>query len=444
MKEMTEAERLSTLAQLRSSYAMYEKAKKETEEKRNNLTDKNGNKIYNEESIKKTLSLMEKMQEDVKEEYLKYGGDIETIGDVIPTDSYKDEIKEEEQTVTENTQQETYMPNKEVLDYMNNVQNTFEIKKIKEIPSMPNSALDFDLTKIKEAFDVIPLPSKGECYPNKLGKLAVSYLTAYDENIIVSPNLYNDGTFLDYLIKAKVINPAVNTDNLLPGDRDAIILWLRATGYGNEFPVTVTDDETGKQFESVIDLSQIKYKDFTLHGDENGHFTFTLPVTKDEVKFKFLSYKDIEILNEIEKNESLSVKRNSLKSATDTITDLKNKHLTETFSKNLSKKIDDAIKTLDEWYYSIEVDEETTISRALTNRLIASIISINGINDEKYIREYVVKMNIKDSSALRKYIVNNEPGLDYTVEVERPKSLGGGSMKTFLTLDQFIFLNITE
>ena len=57
------------------------------------------------------------------------------------------------------------------------------------------------------------------------------------------------------------MNPAVDPKDLLPGDRDAIILWLRATGYGNEFPVTVTDNETGKEFTTNIDLSQYYTKE---------------------------------------------------------------------------------------------------------------------------------------------------------------------------------------
>ena len=64
-----------------------------------------------------------------------------------------------------------------------------------------------------------------------------------------------------------------------------------------------------------------------------------------------------------------------------------------------------------------------------------------GFRDD-YIYDFIKKMNVRDSSALRKYIQANEPGVDYNIEIERPQSLGGGSMKTFLQLDQFLFLNI--
>ena len=53
-------------------------------------------------------------------------------------------------------------------------------------------------------------------------------------------------------------------------------------------------------------------------------------------------------------------------------------------------------------------------------------------------------MPIKDASSLRKYIVKNTPGVDYNFEIQKPESLGGGSMNVFLQFDQFIFLTDTE
>jgi hypothetical protein len=69
-------------------------------------------------------------------------------------------------------------------------------------------------------------------------------------------------------------------------------------------------------------------------------------------------------------------------------------------------------------------------------------MAVDGITDRQHINNFIRKMTVKDSSALRRYIQENEPGVDYNIEVERPASLGGGSMKTFLQLDQFLFLNI--
>ena len=68
-------------------------------------------------------------------------------------------------------------------------------------------------------YDVIQLPSNGQCYRSKVDRLPVAYLTAYDENIITSPNLYKDGLVLDYILKSKVVNNEINVDDFSPHRR---------------------------------------------------------------------------------------------------------------------------------------------------------------------------------------------------------------------------------
>lgn len=432
---MDEEKRLSELARLKSSYTMYERAKKEMSESRNNLKDQFGNKKYKQESIESTNEIMETMQKDIVEQYIMLGGDVEELKNL--DDNYAPSYKTKE----EDMQKEINTNDNDVDDYLKSLNSQAQKEESVKYVTYKETN-EFDTSKIKEQFDSIPLPSKGEAYANKMSSIPVGYLTAYDENIIVSPNLYRDGTFLDVLLRNKILNPAVDIKNLLPGDRDAIILWLRATGYGNEFPVTVTDDQTGKEFSAVVDLSQINYKEFTLKGDENGWFDYTLPTSKDKIKFSFLTYGEIEELNQKDKDEDLSIKKQELLDIVERVTKYKQESLSKTFNKKFGKRIDDALTTLEEWSENIEVENETKISHSLTNRIIKMIKSVNGITDKKFIREYVVKMNIRDSASLRKYIMEHEPGLDFNIDVERPQNLGGGSMSTFLTLDQFIFLNI--
>ena len=440
---ISEKERLNELKRLKNSYAMYERAKKESIEKRKNMNDQYGNKKYSDNSIESTIEIMENMQNDILEQYLKYGGSKEDLlSEDVEYGSY-DSVEDVNDVVNETTNsQHNIKVGDGVMDYLakmsakNESDSTESNVKNKMKPEL------FDTDKIKEQFDIIPLPSKGKPYQNKIDKLPIGFLTAYDENIIVSPNLYKDGTFIDYLLKAKILNPAIDAGDLLPGDRDAIILWLRATGYGNEFPVTVTDDETGREFSTVVDLSKIQFKDFNLESDENGWFTYTLPVSKDEIKFNFLSYNEQKELFEQEKSDDMGIKREEIKTISDRLILFKKDDIAKNLNKQFVKRIDEAIKMLDEWYYKIPEENKYGITHTLTNKMIKMIKSINGVTDRKFIREYVVKMNIKDASTFRKYVLDNEPGLDYTIEVERPESLGGGSMTTFLTLDQYIFLNI--
>jgi hypothetical protein len=92
------------------------------------------------------------------------------------------------------------------------------------------------------------------------------------------------------------------------------------------------------------------------------------------------------------------------------------------------------------------MDEETAVkyNHNLTNRLNLLIMAVNGITDRNYISDFIRKMPVKDSTALRKYMTKNEPGIDYNITIERPASLGGGSYQTFLQFDQFLFLNISD
>ena len=84
-------------------------------------------------------------------------------------------------------------------------------------------------------YELVELPSKGQCYPInsplRKGKVKVKYLTAMDENILVSEKHIKEERICDVLLKNKVID--VNANELCAGDKEAIILWLRKTGYGN-------------------------------------------------------------------------------------------------------------------------------------------------------------------------------------------------------------------
>ena len=289
-------------------------------------------------------------------------------------------------------------------------------------------------------YDVISLPSNGECYKNKIGRVPVAYLTAYDENIITSPNLYRDGLVIDYLLKNKIVNKEINVEDLISGDVDAIILFLRATSYGVEFPVAVADPQTGEMIETKVDLSKIKTKEFKLKGDENGHFSYTLPKSGVDIKFKYLTRKeenDLRLLSRLESEGSSTV---DLKSANNIIVNmLKSDSILEGKEKSA---ILDATRKIDDWIKKIELTNSNKYNKSITNRMEMQIVAINGNYDREYIRKAIYNMPANDSLQLRRYILENEPGLDFEVEIERPENLGGGSFKTFLEWNDTVFFNI--
>lgn len=144
-------------------------------------------------------------------------------------------------------------------------------------------------------FEMVELPSKGECYRTKTGTLPVAYLTADDENIIFSEKLLADGTMCDVLLERKVLDKEFNTADLCLEDRQAILLWLRRTGYGDECTYL---DEQGEERE--IDLSTISFRDFDTKGDEQGHFEYISP-DGDTIKYRLLTRRDeVEVTDRIE------------------------------------------------------------------------------------------------------------------------------------------------
>ena len=260
--------------------------------------------------------------------------------------------------------------------------------------------------------------------------------------MIVSPNLYRDNLIIDYILQEKLLSKEIDPMDLLEGDREAIILFLRASGYGNEYPITATDEATGTEFDAVIDLSKLKYKEFNLKGDSHGWFDYTLPVCGSVVKFRFPTHRDIVTLEKLQELEEPKLMKESIKNYVSSLdTFIEND---KDVSKEEKASIRRAIRTIENW--GDKKDEESALkyNHALTNRMNLLIMSIDGITDRQYISDFIKKMNVRDSTSLRKYMLANEPGIDYRITVEKPKSLGGGSFETFLQLDQFVFLNITD
>ena len=421
---MSEEERIKELKLLKSSYEMYEKSKKDTETRMKQKMNADGSPFYTPAQIKEKLDLIQGMEDDVIDQYKTLGGNIEELA--------KKRTSKQTRTVKDivNEQKEFVQPVQERVEPI--VQPVVTETVVEQSPT--NGAI----------YDVIPLPSGGECYPNKMGKVKVAYLTAYDENILVSPNLYRDNKVLDEILKHKLINCPIAPENLLQGDRDAIILWLRATGYGNDFPITATDNESGKQFDANVDLSKIKFKPFTLKGDENGFFDFETPVRHDKIKFRFLSSADNDYLSELDSEEKKKSVVGKLERICEDLSEIVEND--KTLGLNEKKKVFDAQNALNAWKDKLLEDGEVDVpfTNIITNRMQLMTMEVNGNRDRQFIYKYISGMNVRDAAAYRKYVTEHEPGLDFNLEVERPESLGGGTVSVFLQLDQYLFFNIAE
>jgi hypothetical protein len=216
--------------------------------------------------------------------------------------------------------------------------------------------------------ETIPLPSGGIVYPPESSlhlkeTVDIKSMTAREEDILTSRALIKKGTVITELIKSCLIDKTINVDEMVSGDRNAIMTSLRITGYGSEYAVEVDCPECGERSKQNFDLSELPIKRISLEPVAIGAnvFEFTLPVTKKKCSFKFLDgqdEKEITVLTERKKKQGIT-------------------------SDNL-----------------------------VTTRLERSILAIDGIKDRNKINNFIRNMPARDSLAMRRFLDANEPGIE--------------------------------
>jgi hypothetical protein len=138
--------------------------------------------------------------------------------------------------------------------------------------------------------DVVPLPSQGIFYSNKKKSLKVGYLTAQDENLLLS-NSGNNNLVMT-LLKNKIYEPDFNVNELLDGDAEAILIFLRNTAFGSDYVFKLKDPKTGKDFETTVALDELDIIKPKITPNDKGLFEFNLPKTAVNVKCRLLNIQD--------------------------------------------------------------------------------------------------------------------------------------------------------
>ena len=156
--------------------------------------------------------------------------------------------------------------------------------------------------KQKFPSELIDLPSGGKLYPDgsplQKGKIELKYMTAKEEDILTSQNLIKKGVVLDYLINSLILSDGISSDDLLIGDKNAIIVATRISGYGNEYNTAVTCPDCGVNQKYTFDLNENSVYggedcgDLGVTNNQNGTFSVELPKTKVNVVFRLLNGAD--------------------------------------------------------------------------------------------------------------------------------------------------------
>jgi hypothetical protein len=144
--------------------------------------------------------------------------------------------------------------------------------------------------------EVITLPSEGKCYPesNPLSKgtIEIKYMTAKEEEILTSQNLIKKGIVLDKLFESIIVDKSINVDDIILGDKNAIMLATRILGYGSQYKFELTTDD-GETEEISVDLSKVQTKEVDVNKlNRDNRYKFKTPTTNTEIEFKILTHGD--------------------------------------------------------------------------------------------------------------------------------------------------------
>ena len=239
--------------------------------------------------------------------------------------------------------------------------------------------------------DYVMLPSKGRIYPQdsslyNMEEIEVRHLTAADEDILTSRSLLRSGKAIDTMLSNVLLNKSININDFISGDKNAILTFLRITGYGPDYDVEVDCPECNETIKHQFDLTKLtmRFLDVDPISAGQNRFEFVLP-SGIRIEFKLLnSAEDQKIADEQEK-------------------------LKRTTNSPLEKNV--------------------------TTKYKHQIVRVDDKEDQTFINNFVDTMNLRDSRAFRTYLEEVEPDVDmkqeykcrmcgHSEEVEIPVTVG--------------------
>ena len=153
--------------------------------------------------------------------------------------------------------------------------------------------------------EFVELPSSGKLYPpdhplHNQETVEIRYMTAKDEDILTSKALLRKGLAIDRMLENLIINSNVQVRDLLVGDKNALVLAARASGYGPTYDTKVTCPSCDAVVEYSFDISLCSSKpgkalsgqDEQISVTNNGTFLTTLPQTKYDLEYRILNGHD--------------------------------------------------------------------------------------------------------------------------------------------------------
>lgn len=276
----------------------------------------------------------------------------------------------------------------EALSLIKESEKTITEQENAEIKAL-NEKLDRWYEKMSEAqydapFELVSIPSQGKQYGFKDKFIKMAFLNGSDEEVLTNPNIAKSGRFLEILFKRKILSD-ITYEELIPADRDALMVWLRGTAYGSDYPIEVVDPKDESAFEVMLDLSELPINYLNLNTNKNGLFEFKSSVN-NIFEFKFLTIGQL-------------------------------------------SKIEDQIIS------GYDSDGEL-YTESSTDFLCEIIQSINGETDKVKLRTKIKYMSLKEINEFKKFMAENDFGVDFNLRITTP---GGESITTPFPINRNFF-----
>ena len=231
--------------------------------------------------------------------------------------------------------------------------------------------------------EVIDLPSQGKVYPKDSplsgGKIELKYMTTREEDILMSQNLIKKGLVIDKLIDSLIVTKGVKQDDLILGDKNAVLIAARILAYGPEYTVKIPNpNNIDEQIEHTFDLAKCEFKEVVEGLDySKNSFDYTTEIGKNKLKFKLLTGVEEKLINkDVEQSAKFGYESN------------------------------------------------------ISTRLRYQVTEVDGDTNQDTINNYTQNMLARDSAAFRKYIQEITPDIDMEQKIE----LGGETVSVSIPL----------
>ena len=223
--------------------------------------------------------------------------------------------------------------------------------------------------------ETIELPSKGYFYdpegPLASGTIELKYPTAREEDILTSQNLIKNGTVIDKFLQSIIVSK-INYNDLLIGDKNAIMVAGRILAYGSEYEFETKCPACGEKQQTTMNLSECENKEIDFDKFDKGQqlFEMKLPASKRTIEFQLMTH-------------------------------------------GIERKVDQDLKVAKKRSKRSGIDPE------LTTRMKRCIVSVDGNTEPSYVNNFIDNEFLsRDAQEFRKYIKSITPDVDMTFHFE--------------------------